>query len=83
MWTSGMLNFFVVFSMLNDRICFCSGVVATVFGATGFLGRYVVSQLGTDCYIKGFALLPLSLPFGILTYVVVISTNWFTGFDTL
>lgn len=24
----------------------CSGIVATVFGATGFLGRYVVSQLG-------------------------------------
>lgn len=25
---------------------FCSGIVATVFGATGFLGRYVVQQLG-------------------------------------
>jgi hypothetical protein len=24
----------------------CSGIVATVFGATGFLGRYVVQQLG-------------------------------------
>lgn len=23
-----------------------SGIVATVFGATGFLGRYVVQQLG-------------------------------------
>lgn len=25
---------------------FGSGIVATVFGATGFLGRYVVQQLG-------------------------------------
>lgn len=24
----------------------CSGIVATVFGATGFLGRYLVQQLG-------------------------------------
>jgi len=34
-----------------------SGVVATVFGSTGFLGRYVVNRLGTVqqkntyCYI--------------------------------
>jgi hypothetical protein len=38
------------FGMTELRPClwgYCSGVVATVFGATGFLGRYVVQQLGT------------------------------------
>jgi len=30
---------------------FCSGIIATVFGATGFLGRYVVQQLGM--YVSG------------------------------
>nr|POE59412.1 nadh dehydrogenase [ubiquinone] 1 alpha subcomplex subunit 9, mitochondrial [Quercus suber] len=29
----------------KDNAVFCSGIVATVFGATGFLGRYVVQQL--------------------------------------
>jgi len=27
-----------------------SGVVATIFGATGFLGNYVNSRLGTSCW---------------------------------
>lgn len=26
-----------------------SGIVATVFGSSGFLGRYVVNQLGNRC----------------------------------
>lgn len=33
-------------TMLIDIVVHCSGVVATVFGATGFLGRYLVQQLG-------------------------------------
>jgi hypothetical protein len=36
----------------------CSGIVATVFGATGFLGRYLVQQLGEMirllCYLNWF-----------------------------
>ncbi|KAK8333566.1 hypothetical protein V6Z12_A10G210600 [Gossypium hirsutum] len=31
--------------MSNDFPFPCSGIIATVFGATGFLGRYLVQQL--------------------------------------
>lgn len=36
------------FSCANGAQCAVSGsgIVATVFGATGFLGRYLVQQLG-------------------------------------
>ena len=55
----------IVWSCLNHNLClywadvilaFYSGIVATVFGATGFLGRYLVHQLGEMirlwCYIN-------------------------------
>lgn len=36
----------LVYEDLNFFFAFASGIVATVFGATGFLGRYLVQQLG-------------------------------------
>jgi hypothetical protein len=41
----GLINCVLMLSFFFF-VCVCSGIVATVFGATGFLGRYVVQQLG-------------------------------------
>lgn len=37
---------FFLFLFFNLFVWMDSGIVATVFGATGFLGRYLVSELG-------------------------------------
>ena len=38
--------FYVNFCLYYYLFLYLSGILATVFGATGFLGRYVVQQLG-------------------------------------
>lgn len=38
------------------KLCCFSGIVAAVFGSTGFLGRYLVQQLGEYMYFQIFLL---------------------------
>ncbi|MCI08278.1 NADH dehydrogenase (ubiquinone) iron-sulfur protein, partial [Trifolium medium] len=41
----GLLFLREIVKVMLESNSLCSGIVATVFGATGFLGRYVVQQL--------------------------------------
>lgn len=51
----------------------CSGVVATVFGATGFLARYVVQQLGTLRFLFSSSLIFNQATVELVTWLVIVT----------